>query len=163
MRKSPVCVLGILFLVGLALAVEPPPVKEGLWSVRTQMTNQPSNAKTDFTFKLCRNHAYDQYALGLAKNNKGCKLGFEDLSGGTYTLDSECNMGGSVLKSKTTITFQGDTASHSETQGTYTPALHGMTGSTVIQDQRYLGACPAGAQPGDRINADGSIMHLWRH
>jgi hypothetical protein len=163
MRKTPVFVLVILFLVGLALAVEPPPMKEGLWSVRTQMTNQPGNAKTDFTFKLCRSHAYDQHALELAKNNKGCKLVSENFTGGTYTLDSECNMGGTVLKSKTTTTFQGDTASHSETHGTYTPAFQGMTGSTIIQDQKYLGACPAGVGPGDRINADGSIMHLWRH
>jgi hypothetical protein len=29
----------------------------------------------------------------------------------------------------------------------------------MIQDQRYLGSCPAGMKPGDRIMADGSIVH----
>jgi hypothetical protein len=29
----------------------------------------------------------------------------------------------------------------------------------MIEDQRYLGSCPAGMKPGDRLMADGSIVH----
>lgn len=163
MRKTPVSVLCILFLVGLALAVEPPSAREGLWSVRMQTTDQPGNTKTDFTYKLCRNHAFDQHGLELAKNHKGCKVVAENVSGGIHTFESECSVAGSVVSTKAVTTFQSDAAIHSETHGTYTPALHGMTGMTIIMDQKYLGACPAGVQPGDRINADGSIMHLWQH
>ena len=163
MRKTPVFVLGFLFLVGLALAVEPPQMKEGLWSVRTQMTDNPGNVKRDFTQELCRSQAYDQHALDLAKNLKGCKVVSENFTGGTYTAESECNVQGAVIKSKATTTYQGDTAFRSESHATYTPAFHGVSEMTVMVDQKYLGACPAGVQPGDRIAADGSITHTWRH
>jgi hypothetical protein len=163
MRKAPMFVLGVLILLGLALAVEPPQNKEGLWSIRMQTTNQPGNTKTDFTYKLCRSHAFDQHGRDLAKNRKECKPVSENFSGGIYTAESECNVMGTVIKSKTTTTFQGDTASHGETHATNTPALNGVSEMTVIMDQKYLGACPAGIQPGDRVNADGSIMHLWRN
>ena len=163
MRKTRVFVLGFLFLVGLALAIEPPQMKEGLWSVRTQMTDDPGNVKRDFTQKLCRSQAYDQHALDLAKNLKGCKVVSENFTGGTYTAESECNVQGAVIKSKATTTYQGDTAFRSESHATYTPAFHGVSETTVMVDQKYLGACPAGVQPGDRIAADGSITHTWRH
>jgi hypothetical protein len=32
----------------------------------------------------------------------------------------------------------------------------------MVMEQKYMGSCPAGAQPGDRINADGSIVHLGK-
>jgi hypothetical protein len=27
-------------------------------------------------------------------------------------------------------------------------------------DQKYIGSCPAGAQPGDLTTADGKVVHL---
>jgi hypothetical protein len=54
-------------------------------------------------------------------------------------------------------------ASHSETHTTYTPALAGTAESTMIMDQKYVGGCPAGIQPGDRIAANGTVNHLWKH
>jgi hypothetical protein len=29
----------------------------------------------------------------------------------------------------------------------------------MVQDQRYIGSCPAGVKPGDTISADGFIRH----
>jgi len=163
MRKTPAFVLGFLLLVGLALAIQPPQMKEGLWSVRTQSTDNPGNIKSDHTQKLCRNHAYDQYAHELAKNMKTCKVLSENFTGGTYTVDTECKLAGSVIKSRSTTTYQSDTAFRSESHASYTPEFHGIGEMTLIVDQKYLGACPSGVQPGDRIAEDGTITHLWRH
>ena len=163
MRKTPAILLGFLFVVGLALAVEPPQMKEGLWSIRTQMTDNPGNVKSDFTQKLCRSHAYDQHAHELVKNMKGCKVVSENFTGGTYTVELECNVLGTVIKSKSTTTYQGDATFHSVSHATNTPPLRGVSESTIIMDQKYLGACPAGVEPGDRIAVDGSITHTWRH
>jgi hypothetical protein len=33
----------------------------------------------------------------------------------------------------------------------------------MIQDQKYIGSCPADMQPGDRKSEDGTILHLWKH
>jgi hypothetical protein len=72
-------------------------------------------------------------------------------------------VGATVIETKGTATFSGDTSTHSESHATYTPAMAGISEMTMIQDQKYVGSCPAGAQPGDRINADGTVIHLGKH
>jgi hypothetical protein len=29
-------------------------------------------------------------------------------------------------------------------------------------DQKYVGSSPAGVQPGDRVNSDGTVIHLGK-
>jgi hypothetical protein len=163
MKKLPAVAVAAISLMGLAQAIDLPLMKEGLWSIRTQTTNNPGNNKTDFTQKLCRSHAYEEYARGLAKNRPGCKTISESLSGGVYTTEVECAERGTVIKSKTVATSQGDSAAHSESHATYTPAFHGMSEMIMIQDQKYLGSCPSGVGPGDRIAQDGAVTHTWKH
>jgi len=119
--------------------------------------------KSDSTSTICRNHAYDQYANGLAKNVKGCTVSNESYAGNTYTLEMRCTIGATTIDSKGTVTYTGDTSTHSESHATYTPAMAGMTDTTMIQDQKYIGACPAGQQPGDMTHANGTVTHLWKH
>jgi hypothetical protein len=152
----------LLLMIGLAQAIDLPSMKEGLWSIRMQTTDNPGNKKTDFTSKLCRNHAFDEYSRGLAKKMPGCKTINENFSGSKYTSEMECTTQGSVLRSKTLTTIQGDSETHSETHVTYTPPLRGVSDEDLIQDQKYLGSCPTGVGPGDRISQDGTIMHTWR-
>ena len=45
---------------------------------------------------------------------------------------------------------------------TYSPAYKGKTDETVIQDQNYVGACPAGMQPGDRITVEGKLQRYGK-
>jgi hypothetical protein len=68
-----------------------------------------------------------------------------------------------VNETKGTSSFQGDTSTHSEARTTYAPAFGGVTDSTMTIDQKYLGSCPAGVQPGDLTAADGKVNHLWKH
>ena len=49
-----------------------------------------------------------------------------------------------VIDTTEKATFKGDTAVHSETHATYSPPLYGVSESTMIMDQEYLGSCPAG-------------------
>jgi hypothetical protein len=55
--------------------------------------------------------------------------------------------------------MSGDTAAHSETRATYTPPMYGLTETTMVMDQKYVGACPAGVGPGDTIEAGGKVIH----
>ncbi len=41
--------------------------------------------------------------------------------------------------------------------------MDGITETTMTQDQKYLGNCPAGAQPGDMTTSNGTVKHLWKH
>jgi len=150
-------------LLPVANAVNLPQMKEGLWSIHSQTTTNPGSKKSEATYTLCRDHAYDQSVQALANNVKGCSKLSESFQGGRYYADIHCTVGGTAIESKATATFQGDTSAHSETHGTYTPALAGMSEMTIIMDQKYTGSCPAGAVPGDRTNPDGTVIHLGKH
>jgi hypothetical protein len=155
---------GVLLLpIGMAIAANIPELKEGLWSIHTQTISNPGNQKSEGTYTLCRDHAFDQAAQALAKNIKGCTMGSESFDGSKYSTEMKCTVGTTVIDTKGTATFSGDTSTHSESRATYTPAMAGISDMTMIQDQKYVGSCPAGAQPGDRINADGTIIHLGKH
>jgi hypothetical protein len=148
--------------LGTANAVDPPEVKEGLWSIQRHTIDNPGNKTSDSKSTICRNHAYDQYTLSLAKNLKGCTTS-QSFQGGKYSSKGHCMIGATVVESQGTVTYQGDTSAHSETHATYTPAMGGVSETTMIVDQKYVGNCPAGAQPGDMTNADGRVTHLWKH
>ena len=154
-----------LFLLtsATAQAVNPPAMKEGLWSIRNQSSVTPENKSTDFTSTICRNHAYDQQVLEAAKTMKGCSTVSESMKGSNYSIQTHCVVGKTVIDTTSTVIFKGDAATHSETHATYTPAMGGVNGMTLIQDQKYLGSCPAGAQPGDMTRPDGTVVHLWKH
>jgi hypothetical protein len=153
----------MLIAAAILWAADPPFVKEGYWSIHTVSTDQPKNEKTESTKTICRNHAYEQYVRDLAKKAAvKCKTITDDSSTGVYKTESECTAGTSVIHTKGTATYS-DTASHSESTATYTPPLYGLSGMTMIQDQKYLGACPAGVEPGDMIGADGKKINSWRH
>ena len=153
----------LLLPIGIANAVNPPEQKEGLWTSHTQSIDNPGNKKSESTSTICRSHAYDQHVLSLAKSVKGCTTVSESFQGGKYFVELHCVEAGTVVESKGTVTYQGDTSAHSENHSTFTPALGGISEMTIIMDQKYVGNCPAGAQPGDLTNADGSVTHLWKH
>ena len=154
---------GLLLLpIAIAIAANHPELKEGLWSVHSQTTDNPGNKKSEGSYTICRSHAFDQSVEALVKNMKGCTMN-ESFQGNKYSVEMHCTVGTTVIDSKGTTTFDGDTSTHSESHATYTPALAGMTDITMIEDQKYTGSCPAGIQPGDRTNADGTVIHLGKH
>jgi|SRR5579863_4694738 len=149
--------------LGTAVAVDAPDVKEGLWEVHSQTTANPGNRKSEgATYTLCRDHAYDKAARDLAKSVKGCSLLSENFKDGKYSTKLHCMVGATVVDTESTITFESDTSIHSETHATYTPAMNGVSETTLVQDQEYTGSCPAGSQPGDRTDEDGRVTHSGR-
>ena len=146
----------------IAQAADPPQPKEGLWSIHTQQIDNPGNKKTEGTNTLCRNHAYDKSVEALAKDMKGCTKVNESVQGSKTSSELHCVVAGTVIDTKATGTSQGDTSFHTELHTTYSPAFYGMSESTMTIDQKYVGSCPAGAQPGDQTNADGTVIHLGK-
>lgn len=165
MNKILVSVMAAIAVpVGAAYAVDHPQIKEGLWQIRTQTINNPGNKRTEGTVTLCRDHDYDKSVEALAKNIKGCITINESLEAGKFSSEVRCEIGSTVVVSKGTATFQNDASTHSETHATYTPVFYGIADVTMIQDQTYLGSCPAGMQPGDRKSQDGTIIkHMGKH
>jgi hypothetical protein len=162
MKKNRTLVLtasAVLFTCGAALAADPPPLKEGLWSIHNQGVEHPGEKKSDFTSTLCRTHAFDAQARERAKSMKDCSTVKEELEGNKYSIESRCTIEGSTVESKSTTEFRGN-ATHTEAHITYTPPLRGVSDSTMIQDQKYLASCPAGAEGGDLMTPNGTMQHL---
>ncbi len=164
-RKNMLLRAGIAVLLSFASAhaADLPDVKEGLWSSQTQTIDNPGNKRGGGIVTICRSHAYDQYVKDLAAKLPGCQKLNEKVSGHTLTSALRCTVGDTVIDTKETTTSQGSIAIHSETHATYTPALYGVSESTMIMDQKYLGPCPADLQPGDMKGADGKIVNTWKH
>jgi hypothetical protein len=143
----------------VALAEDPPPLKEGLWSIHSHGVQHPGDKKSDSTSTLCRTHLYDDQARERAKNMKDCSTVKEALEGNKYSTESICTIEGSKVDSKSTTEFRG-TTTHTEAHVTYAPPLRGVSDWTLIQDQKYLGSCPTGAEGGDLMTPDGAMHHL---
>ena len=150
--------LGLL-LLSVARAADPPPLKEGLWEITGQSIVNPGSKRTEFTYRLCRNHAYDSAMDALARNAQGCTTSFDDLGDGRFASSSSCNIDGTLIVSKGTYTYESMTSTRSESFATYSPAYKGRTDERVIQDQHYVGACPAGMKPGDRITGGAVVRY----
>lgn len=151
------------FLIVALYAADPPAVKEGLWSIHTTSIDKPGNKKSEGTRSICRSHEYDVRIRQQSENKQKqiCKTFTETSTGNTFTTESECNVQGSVVKGKTVTTFT-DASIHAETHATNTPPVFGTAESTVVLDQKYVGACPAGMEPGDFMDSTGKITHVKR-
>jgi hypothetical protein len=149
--------------MGAVHAADPPSLKEGLWSIHTVSTEQPGNKKTEGARSICRNHAYDERVRAQAKARATtCKTHTENYAGSKYESESECTVQGMTIHTKGTTAASGDNATHTESSTTYTPAFNGISAMTMIMDEKYNGACPAGMAPGDMMGADGRVIHRGR-
>ena len=163
MKKRLAAVIAALLLViGMASAIDKPEMKEGLWSMHKQTIDNPGNKKSESDSTICRNHGYDKHVESHAMP-KGCTTVNESFQSGRYVLETHCTIAGTTIDSKGTTTFNSDTAAHSETHATYTPAMQGVSETTMIMDTKFEGACPAGVQPGDLTDSKGNVVHLWQH
>ena len=154
----------LLLPIHMAFASGPPATKPGLWSVSRQTIDNPGNKKKVWPpIKVCHNHAFDIYVNDLMKRMPGCTTVSESTQGNKSFSELKCVIGKSVVETKGTTTYQGDTFVHSESNTTYAPALYGTSETTMTGDLKYIGSCPVGMQPGDQMNANGTISHLWKH
>jgi hypothetical protein len=157
-------ILPALLTVAAVFAAEEPTFKEGLWSIHTVTTDNPGNKKSETTRSVCRDHAYDAASRVKAKAMmaKICKTNTLTGSGSKYISESECVQMGSTMHSKGVLTISGDTAAHNEETTTFAPPMNGIAETTMIMDQKYVGACPAGMQPGESMDANGNVIHRRR-
>jgi hypothetical protein len=148
-----------MVLPAAAWAGDPPKLKEGLWDIRGERIESPGDKRTEFAYKLCRDHAYDKAANAQLKNVKGCSTVIKKVDGGKFSSASTCTVDGMTIVSNGLSAYKGDSSTHAETHAIYTPPFNGKSEETLTEDQQYLGKCPTGMKPGDTIAPDGIIRH----
>jgi hypothetical protein len=133
--------------------IQPPFTKEGLWEATTSQTVMGKTIKV--TMKVCQNHESQQkerdFSMQLRQKDQ-CTYTTTQPTPGTYVVESKCTTGPRAGdSSKSTMTFQGDTAYHLEVHMTRSSGAE----STMVGDSKYVGSCPANMKPGDTVTADG--------
>jgi hypothetical protein len=147
--------IGLVACCSLAVAaVTLPTMRPGFWKTSSSTITQTGGKQPDTStneFYRCDDAATLAESAKLLTNGggvPGCKFDVEG-SGHNYTVTGTCpNPGGTpgTLSSKATVVFDGDTAMHAVSNVTM-PSMQ-MTIHDVT-DSKWLGACPAGAKPGD--------------
>ena len=107
----------LLVFLKTGYAADDPPMKEGLWKTHMVSTDQPDGKKTESGSSLCRNHEYDAHVHEKSKSTLAeCKVKANSWTGNVKTVDTECTVGGTVVRTKGTITINAENSVHSETQ-----------------------------------------------
>jgi hypothetical protein len=149
----------LLVPLGTIFGDEGTQAKDGLWSIHTQFTEHPSEMKAETDTSYCRNHSRDEREMETTKQGSNCKIIGDRTSGGTRVKETECPVMNGVIRTKMTITMISDSTKHTETITVFDPPSAGRTGTAIITDQKYVGACPAGIMPGDLLDAKGKVIH----
>jgi hypothetical protein len=130
-----------VFLATAAYAGNQPEQKPGLWQ-RTSQTTEDGKTQTPEKSQ----HCVDAAALEMVKRvtadaAKTCsRYDLRQISG-KWVLDSVCNFGTTTLTLHSETLMKGETAYHSESESTYSPALSGGGHSRTITDGVWLGPC----------------------
>jgi hypothetical protein len=149
----------LLIPFGTISADDSPPVRDGLWSIKTQLMEHPSEKRNETSMSYCRNRAQNDHARTATKQGTNCKTISDNTSGATRITETECTASDAVIRTRLTLTVISDSATHTETVVTFDPPSAGRTGSTMITDQKYLGPCPSGVEPGDLLDGGGKVIH----
>eukprot|EP01037_Dinobryon_pediforme_P001314 gene1314-1331_t len=146
--------IACMLIVAGACADEIPSRKPGLW----QMTIQPQAGMKPMQMSQCVNTQSEiadwKKATGLAQ----CSRQDISRSGNVTTIDSTCDLGGRKMNSHIVMTMTSETSYRTEIRTKTIPAAEGMPDGTIVQEGKWLGACPADMKPGDMIMPGGMRM-----
>ncbi len=137
-------------MISSAFALDLPDMKAGLWSNTVQMGTNPARSG-----QMCTNNDITKQLDAMAKNgNRPCKAINESHTGSVYTIQTQCTFNGQTHTSTSTTTVTGNTAMHTE--------LKADDGLHLVTDSKYLGACPAGMNPGDYVDSGGMKFNMLK-
>ena len=157
---SAAALLGVLICPATDARTDDLPTrKAGLWEVTMHMSiaNAPPRV-----MKFCTDAATDAALFKLGMNAAQGMCSRQDIhrSGDVVTIDAECKLGETNMTSHAVMTFTGDTAYQTESKTHFDPPMMGRSDSTMSQEAKWTGPCPAGMQAGDLIGPNGIKMNM---
>lgn len=155
--------LPLLICATPAFAAEIPARKPGLWEMK--MTLEGRNVPMP-GFQHCIDAATDRQmnTMGAATRADQCAKKDVQVSGGTVTVDSVCELGnGMTATSHAVVTGDFNSAyvvkvSSKRSGSPATPGLPPETNMTI--EAKWLGPCKADQKPGDMIMGNGMKMNI---
>jgi hypothetical protein len=142
-----------------ASADDLPQRKAGLWQV--DMAN-PGGQMQPQQMKMCIdvNTDAEMYKTGMSAAQGMCSKPEMHRSGDTMTTSSQCKMDQTQITTQAVTKFTGDSAYHSDINSKFSPPMMGHSASTVTQDAKWVGACPADMIPGDVVMGNGMKVNI---
>jgi hypothetical protein len=149
----------LALLAASAHAVDFPTMKAGLWESRLVREGAPTKAAAT---QICMNAAVQKEMLDMTMGNMKSMCTKNDIrrDGNRMYGTAECKFGESAMKSNSVTTFAGDSAYRTEVKATFDPPFMGKATSNTVIEGKWMGACPAGMQPGDVTMPDGRKMNM---
>jgi hypothetical protein len=135
-------------------ADEMPSRKAGLW----QMTIQPQAGMKPMQMSQCVDAQSEIAERKKANAAAQCSRQDVSRSGNVTTIDSTCDVGGRRMNSHAVMTMTSETSYRMEIRTATTPAVQGMPDGAIVQEGKWMGACPADMKPGDMIMPGGVRM-----
>jgi hypothetical protein len=146
-------------IAGIALAADPPVLKAGLWEVWRVTAQQPD--KKHLT-TMCLDDSVQaemrEFGMGIAKEM--CSQNDRRTEGNRMIITATCNLGPTTMKTRSVMTFNGNSSYHTESTATYDPPLMNMTESSSKIDGKWTGPCKPGQQPGDITTETGQTINM---
>jgi hypothetical protein len=144
---------------GPAWADDFPARKAGLWQVDMTM---PGGQMPPQQMKMCIDASTDaeMQKLGATAAQGMCTRSDINRSGNTVTVNSVCKMGPTQATTQAITRFAGDAAYHTDINTKFDPPMAGHAESAMVQDAKWIGACPADMQPGDLLMGNGTKMNI---
>ena len=158
----PVLATLLILLPCVVSAQELPRMKAGLWESTTTNDMQKAKGAPATVTSICMDDAVQKLMVQFSQGAMRGMCSRNDLkvSGNTVTGDTVCEMGGSKMTGHSVMTFLSDTAYHTTAQSAFDPPLMGMKNSLTTVEGKFMGACPAGMQPGDMKLGNGTMMNI---
>ena len=154
-----------VFALLLAAAVAPahaadyPKLKAGLWEMERGGTTA-TPAPNRMTMCLDDSVQKEMFDMGAGAMQGMCSKHDFKLSASGGTGDFICDIGGSRMHSKSTMTLNGNIGYRTEIHTTYDPPFMGQTQSTTVMTARLVGACKPGQRPGDMVLPNGQTLNV---
>ena len=143
---------------GPAAAADIPTLKSGLWEV----TRSGGGAQGKNVTTMCLDEATQaqmrDFGLGMAKDM--CSKNDMRNEGNRLLTNATCNLGNTVMKTQSVMTFTNANSYHTEINASYDPPMFNMKESKTVLDGKWMGACKPGQKPGDMTLENGQTVNM---
>lgn len=136
----------LLAPIALAQGADAPGRKSGLWEIKMHS----AGLARAVTLEQCVDQKSDNLARQQGAQQRCSKTSVRR-EGGKIIAESECQVEGSMAKTRAVMSGDLSTAYSADVKTTFSPPLHGMKEQNATMQARWVGACKAGQKPGETI------------
>ncbi|HET6376240.1 MAG TPA: DUF3617 family protein [Methylocella sp.] len=125
-----------------------PKRKAGLWEVTERAEGE---AAAFPPARVCIDEASEPLLnnINMITSRAHCSSRKTSTIGGVLNIETICEFRNSEVKTRARVTIPNPVRYQIEAQALYTPPLFGQREAIRVQEGKWMGACPAGMNPGD--------------